>query len=387
MTILHLSSLSLWDMGRGKGHASKYLPMKGFVDKGHKVFYMTNHPNQRSENIEGIIVKRIKAPWGKRPFLRMIMYPIIILCFLFMGIIYAFKHKPEVIYAHTSDMALPAFLLSKLFNIKYVLRLYGVGDSYPKTFRFKRSYLFLCIAFRLNADLYILTNDGTSAEDLAVSFGVPKNKIHFLKNGINKNWTQNTNEVLKKQIAPNGESILLSVSRLVNSKQVGLIIKILPDLLYLNSNVKLVIVGDGPEKEKLKKLCADLNITEYIVFTGALPLENVKDYMSVADIFISMNSLSSLSNPVFEAMICGKVVIALNKGTTKELIENKKNGILVEGGEVEKIPEIINDILMDNQLREEIGGNAQKYMLEQWPTWEERVAYEVNLIENLFSHQ
>ena len=387
MNILHLSSLPLWDLGHGKGRVSTYLPLKGFVDKGHNVYFITSNSIQKNGNIEGIVIKRIKT-FGKRPSLRIIMYPITVLCFLFVGITHALKHKPEVIYAHTTETSLPAFLLSKLFRTKYVLKLYGIGGNYPKKFRFKMSYLFLCLAFRIKADLYILTNDGTAADKVALSYGVPKDKIHFLKNGINKSWSKNVpNEVLKKQIAPNGELILLSVARLANSKQVDLIIKALPDLISLNKNVKLVIVGDGAEKEKLEQLCTDLGVLEYVIFTGALSQDCIKNYMSVTDVFISMNALSSLSNPVFEALICGKAVIALNKGTTKELIENKKNGILVEEEEIEKLSGIINDVLIDNQLQERIGKNAQKYMLEGWPSWEERVAYEVELVEKLSSNR
>ena len=386
MNTLHLSNFGLWDLGHGKGRVSIYLPLKGFVDKGHSVCYITNHLTQKSENVDGVAIKRIKTPYSIYPFSRIIMYPVTIICYLFTGIICVLKQKPDVIYAHTPETALPAFLLSKLFKTKYVLRIYGV--NYQKKARFKPLSLFRRLAFKLKADLYILTNDGTFADEIALSFGVQKNKIHFLKNGINKNWSNNIpNNVLKKQITPNGEFILLSVSRLANWKQVDLIIKALPRLISLNNNVKLIIVGDGPEKEKLKKLCIDLNVAEYIEFMGALPQESIKDYMSIADVFISMNLLSSLSNPVFEALISGKPVIALNKGTTNELIENKKTGILVEEEDIEKLPEIINDILMDNQLREQIGKNAQQYMLENWPTWEERVAYEVDLIEKLSSNR
>ena len=389
MNILHLSSLALWDLGHGKGRVSSYLPIKGFVDKGHSTYFITNNPTAKSGNIDGIVVKKIKIPYSNtHPSFNLIMYPITVFCFLFVGIIRILKQKPEIIYAHRQDMALPAFLLSKLFNAKYVLRLYGIGGNFLKTTRFKPANLFRWLAFKIKADLYILTNDGTFADEVALTFGIPRNKIHFLKNGINKSWSKNVpNEVLKKQIAPNGEFILLSVSRLPKWKQVDIIIKALPRLISLNNNVKLVIVGDGPEEKNLKKLCADLNITGYVVFTGALHQEDIKDYMSIADIFISMNSLSSLSNPVFEAMICRKLVIALNKGTTKELIENKKNGILVEEEDIDKLPEIINDILIDNQLRERIGKNAQKYMLEGWPSWEERVAYEVELVEKLSSNR
>ena len=385
MNILHLSGLPLWDLGHGKGRVSTYLPIKGFVDKGHSVYFITNNPKQKSESVDGIVIKRIR-PSGSRPLLKIILYPITAFGFLFTGIIHALKQKPEVIYAHTTEMSLPAFLLSKLFRAKYVLRLYGV--TYQKAVRFKLSYLFLYLAFWLKSDLYILTNDGSSANEVALSFGVPKGKIHFLKNGINKSWSKNVpNEVLKKQIAPNGESILLSVSRLTNWKQVDLIIKALHGLISLNKNVKLVVVGDGPEKEKLKKICSDLDIVEYVIFTGALHHDSIESYMSVADVFINMSAWGSLNNSVFEAMICGKIVMVLNEGTTKGLIENKKTGILVEKEEIEKLPEIINNILINSQLREQIGKSAQKHMIGEWPTWEERVACEVGLIEKLNSNQ
>ena len=48
MNILNLSSLSLWDLGKGKGRVSTYLPIKGFVDRGHNVYYITNHVSQQA---------------------------------------------------------------------------------------------------------------------------------------------------------------------------------------------------------------------------------------------------------------------------------------------------------------------------------------------------
>ena len=60
----------------------------------------------------------------------------------------------------------------------------------------------------------------------------------------------------------------LSVSRLSNSKGIDFIIKALPQLVNLNKNVKLVIVGGGNEERYLKKICQDLEISEYVIFTG-----------------------------------------------------------------------------------------------------------------------
>lgn len=109
--------------------------------------------------------------------------------------------------------------------------------------------------------------------------------------------------------------------------------------------------------------------------------------MNMADVFVSMNALSSLSNPVFEAMICGLPVIALNRGTTSELIKNGENGILIDDEQLGELPRIINNLLENNEERKRIAENGRKTILEQWPSWEERVKKEIDLIENLVDNK
>lgn len=387
MNILNLSSLSLWDLGKGKGRVSTYLPIKGFVDRGHNVYYITNHVSQQAGCFDGITVIKAKTILtNKRQFLDIIVYPFTLLCFLYVSIKICRKHKPDVIYSHTAHLSLPAFILSKIFRAKYVLRLYGV--SHVKSMRFKISYLFLYMAFSLKSDMYILTNDGTEADKVALSFGVPQEKIYFLKNGINKEWsTYPINSNLKKQFAPNEEKILLSVSRLANWKQVDWIINVFAKLLKIDTNVRLIIVGEGPEKKYLKQLSIDLKIDDYVSFVGSQLQANIFNYMNMADVFVSMNALSSLSNPVFEAMVCGLPVIALNRGTTSELIKNGENGILIDDEQLGELPRIINNLLENNEERKRIAENGRKTILEQWPSWEERVKKEIDLIENLVDNK
>ena len=59
-----------------------------------------------------------------------------------------------------------------------------------------------------------------------------------------------------------------------------------------------------------------------------------------------------MSNPVFEAMICGTAVVALNRGTTSELIKNGENGILIEDDRLGELPQIINNLLENNEETE-----------------------------------
>ena len=162
-----------------------------------------------------------------------------------------------------------------------------------------------------------------------------------------------------------------------------IIIKSIPKVVKRNKMIKLIVVGDGKERAYLENLAKNLGVSDFIVFVGAVDHQKALDYIRACDVLVSMNALSSICNPVLESMVCGKTVIALNTGTTQELIKDGYNGILVHVDEIDKLPEKILYILQDDDTRKRIGESAQRFILENWPTWEERVNLETNLVEAL----
>lgn len=383
--MLHLSSLSLWYMGKGKGRLSLFLPLKYFSDRGHFVRYVSTSEFQPSGQIENIIVCRVILPFEAifrklGSLFKLYSFFVQWIVLLFKGYSFGRKDKTNVIYAHSTDTALPAYLLSKFLNSKYILRLYGIGNPNKSYF----SKIKLNLALSLKADAYIITNDGTSGFSYAIKKGVPKDKIHFLKNGINKDyWKRCYDTRLRESIAPNNERIILTVSRLVYSKQIHLIIEALAGLVRKKQDVKLVIVGDGPEQILLKTLVSKLNLDNYVLFIGPLEQDRVIDYIIVSDLFISMNALSSMSNPVFEAMACKKTVVALNTGATKDLIIHNKTGVLVEPEQLYKLPDILFELLSNEIIMKQIGQQAFSFIDKEWPTWEQRIDYELSIIDNI----
>ena len=146
------------------------------------------------------------------------------------------------------------------------------------------------------------------------------------------------------------------------------------------TDTRLVIVGDGLKRKELEKMASQLGISDRISFVGAICHKDVFRYQSVADIFISMNSISSLSNPVFEAMACGKCVIALDRGATRELIKDGENGIVINSPY--ELKGAIIRLLSDRSLITRLGQEAKK-TIAAWPSWEERVQKEIDLINRL----
>lgn len=382
LNILHFSSLGIWDIKPGAGRVSTYLPLKGQIDRGHSVTFISSYGTVKTGDYEGIKCRKIWIPFSKsRPFIRLLMLPLSDFCFFFKGFSEARKEKPDIVYCHCTISVFPAFIIAKLFDAKFVIRLYGTGTAAFSKKKYP-SYLFRKRCLKHKADAYILANDGTASDKLAIRLGVSKEKIHFLKNGIKKVVDLTKDEQLKKSLAPHGEKIVITVSRLQNGKQVDLIIKMMPKLVKFLP-VKLAIIGDGPEKEALNNLVDELNVRENVIFLGGKKQREVYRYLNVADVFVSMNYLSSMSNPVFEAMICGKPVVALNKGTTTDLIHHNENGIVIEEEQLCELPVMVAELLQDDERLTKIGQNARQYMLDNWPTWEERVKQEVDLIEKL----
>lgn len=188
------------------------------------------------------------------------------------------------------------------------------------------------------------------------------------------------NESLYKELAPNNEKLLLSVSRLAETKNIDKIIEAFYEVSKILPNTRLIIVGDGLERKNLEIMVSQSNISDRICFTGSIYQKDVVKYQSIADIFISMNEISSLSNAVFEAMSCGKCVIALDRGATRELIKDGENGIVIKS--FEELKDAIIKLLSDPSLIARLGSEAKK-TIATWPSWEERVQQEVDLINSL----
>lgn len=383
-TIIHVAPFAIWGRGKGKGMPSVYRPIKGLANNGYDNIYITDSsyasPDDDSE--QGIKVIKINNPFaytrfsGTKIYLLFFYIPIIYPLFLYHAIRMAKKKNVAVVYSHSSIVTFVGYILAKIFKAKFVVRFYGIGLVDKRWYK----GLIRRQTFWYPADLYIIANDGSNGYEYALKRGVPPHKIAFLRNGIDKVENLIKDEHLYKELAPNNEKLLLSVSRLVYTKNIDKIIEAFYEVSKILPNTRLVIVGDDSERKALERLAFGLGISDRVSFVGFIYQKDVVKYHSIADIFISMNEISSLSNAVFEAMSCGKCVIALDRSTTRELIKDGENGIVIKS--CEELKDAIIKLLLDPSLITRLGLEAKK-TIATWPSWEERVQQEIELINNL----
>lgn len=152
----------------------------------------------------------------------------------------------------------------------------------------------------------------------------PKNKMELLFNSVNLNpKIENKNFSLEKK-----DLVIGMASRLIPLKNIKAAIYMLSKLLEKNLKLKLVIAGDGPERENLEKYTEKLNLKEKVTFLGFI--EGMESFYENIDIYCISSTTEDLPLSVIEAMMAGKPIIASNIGGIPDILKDKKYSILVD---------------------------------------------------------
>lgn len=149
--------------------------------------------------------------------------------------------------------------------------------------------------------------------------------------------------------------VIGNVSRLTREKGQHLLIEVMPDILSKNTQVHLLLVGDGPDKEYFGKLIKKLNISKSVTITGFV--KNIDDYYRQMDIFVfpTIWPLEGFGLVMVEAMDYGLAVIAHNNGPVPEIVKNNNTGLLVPPEDKHSLKMAILSLIRDHALRENLG--------------------------------
>lgn len=143
-------------------------------------------------------------------------------------------------------------------------------------------------------------------------------------------------------------------------------------------NLKVLLVGGGPEEQRLKALVETKQLQNQVIFTGRVPHDVVNDYYSVIDVLayprLSMR-LTELVTPLkpLEAMAQERLFVASDVGGHKELVEDSVNGILFEAGNPQSLADKISLLAQDEALRAALKKNGRQFV-ESIRNWSNSVA-------------
>lgn len=397
--IIFITYLNLWSMDKGKGAPSFYKTIDAYIKSGWNVTLI--NPNYdvgmtpQIDRLNNLTFKPIFVPWLKvkrLSFFGRILHSIQgDYCLYQLGKKAINKYSGSaIVYAYEVNGVKAGKKLSKIFNLPFITRFQGtilapINDSWIN--RLKKYPHFGAIS--TNADITIMTDDGTQGDIVLKRLKNNSDVVKFWRNGVD---VLNTNtmsldkiHMLRQKLQlKESDKILLTVSRLASWKRVDRAITALSIISRNHDNVKLVVVGDGEEKENLKKLAGQLDVIKNVRFVGAIEQLEVRNYLEIADIFLSLYDLSNVGNPLLEAMTCGKPIITLDVGDTRLLIKNNFNGILLDTSDLDSLPTKILSLLDDSKFADMLGDNAKEFAEKEFWSWDDRMNAEINLVTDLY---
>lgn len=168
---------------------------------------------------------------------------------------------------------------------------------------------------------------------------------------------------LRKVLAPDGEPICIHVSNLRPVKGILEIVRA-HAIIAARTGARLVVVGNGPQRDEAVHLAHELGIGAKVSFVGMI--DDVAPYVACADVFLCASQQESFGMAALEAMSCGVPPVAMKIGGLPELIADEQTGLLSPPGDVEAFAEATANLLLDEERRRAYGEAARVRALEKF---------------------
>ena len=250
--------------------------------------------------------------------------------------------KPDVLHAHSPSLnAIAALKVGKKFGIPVVYEVRAFwedaavdhGTSTEGGLRYRLTRALETHALR-QADAVTTICEGLRRD--IVARGIPADKITVIPNAVDIDKFAVggvADQDLKTKLGLQGARLIGFIGSFYAYEGLDILLRAVPALTAERPDLRVLLVGGGPEDARLRQLAKDLNIVDKVVFTGRVPHEQVQMYYDLLDVLVyprlSMR-LTDLVTPLkpLEAMAQGRVLAASDVGGHQELIVDGKTGVL-----------------------------------------------------------
>lgn len=304
-------------------------------------------------------------------------YPKILRHFLFFLEVLARGKNVDIIYAQDPvSVGLPTALANIFLHKVFILKIVGDYAWEQSCQRFEVRDLLddfsvnydkysWAVKFFKNIQLFSAKHakaiivPSNYLKKIVSNWGIKEDKIKVIYNAFDGIAFTKIKEEVRKNLNLNGK-ILISVGRLVPWKGMEMLVKLMPDIIAKIPDVKLVVAGDGTDKEKLKKTVADLNLQDKVFLVGKLDHQELMNYLIASDLFLLNTSYEGFSHQLLEVMNIGLPIITTQVGGNPELVEHNQNGLMLPYNNFEVWLKEICGLLSDEKKRMELGLKAKK---------------------------
>lgn len=186
-----------------------------------------------------------------------------------------------------------------------------------------------------------------------VNWGVNPEKVKIIYNAFVSPQGLLDKEKLRLKLKMTGPT-LITAGRLIQGKGFLLLIKILPKLMQAFPDIKLIIVGEGPDKNILENAIKEYKIEKTVELTGQKTQNELFELIKAADLFLLNTVHEGLSHVLLEALALGTPIVTTPAGGNVEIITNPVNGRLVPYNEAAAWHHVLVELLLDDKKRKNL---------------------------------
>jgi L-malate glycosyltransferase len=352
-------------IGGGGGVLCKDIS-EGIAAKGHRITVVTSHYGslQKNENLHGVNIFRVPVLMRKKQTVASMtsMISFVPMC------IWKVKQLMEgntfdLINTHFAIPSGPAGqYISRKYGIPNVLTILGGDIIDPSKFLSPHNTFLLNQTVRkmlFGADRVVA--ESTDIKRNAQKYYAFDRQVDIVPLGIYPNVHPEKNR--QALGLPSDQFIFVTIGRLVKRKN-------LEDLLHIFKEVQktdpsiLLVIGDGPEKDKIESLAKQLGIENAVRLLGRVSDEEKFQYLAASDVYLSTAIHEGFGIVFLEAMECGLPVISYDRGGQTDFLREGKTGYLIELGNKEKFALKLLELVNSKPLRMEIRAHNKVYVKE-----------------------
>jgi len=295
--------------------------------------------------------------------------------------------KPDILHAHSPALnGLAALKMADKYKLPLVYECRAFwedaavdhGTTQEGSLRYRLTKALETHVFK-KADAVTTICDGLRND--IISRGVAAEKVTVIPNAVDIDkfaFGETADPGLIMELGLDGKVVLGFIGSFYAYEGLLLLLDALPAIIRDQPNVRLLLVGGGPQQQQISEKIAALNLQDYVVLTGRVPHDQVQRYYNLVDIFVyprlSMR-LTDLVTPLkpLEAMAQGRLLVASDVGGHHELIRDRETGYLFKAGDKAALAQSVLEALADQASWDEMRLAGRRYV-EEVRNWQNSVA-------------
>ncbi len=344
-------------------HVRIYEEAKNLLSLGNSVTICTY---SLGRDIPGIDIRRIiNIPWYKKTSAGPSVHKIYLdFLLLLKSIVVAYQTKPDIIHAHLNEGALIGKICSLLFRVPMVFDIQGEFTSEVRAHKFLNEYPFLQKVINKVASILeklsyktpnaFLVNSDYMSIRLHKNSGIKKESIFVIPDaaGVPHPHTSDETESLRQRLdIPTNKKIVVYLGLLTDYQGLGILLKVIKSIVEKRDDVHFLIMG-YPNEEHYKKISVDLNISQYITFTGRVCYCEIYNYLALGTIAVSPKLLDlggEANIKLYNYIAAGLPTVVFDYLVNREILGNL--GIYARRRDPISLEECIIKLLDDDELR------------------------------------